>query len=629
MLFRSDLPVLDCELNFEFTGCYTTQTLIKKANRYGEKKLADAETAAALAWARGACDYPADALVDGWRKVLFSHFHDILPGSGVHDTRTFTHGLYQQAMAVTGAAEANALRALAAQIDTSAAAPADDDELPPARLSPALGAGVGRNTADGGLSAAALDIGQGTRALVVFNPTAHARDEVVHATIWDAGDWGWQQQAPADLTFAVEDSAGTTTAAQTVESGNYWGHAYVTLAFPVQIAALGYAVYTVREGATAEAGGDGAPRQLGIRHHCLYSRYERSPEGLENEHLRLELDPVTGGIASLVAADTGKALITPAAPAGLEYFVERPHGMSAWLVDHGSTAEAPQCTAIRRTTEGPHEATLAVDLSIHDSQFTVAYTLRRGDPQLYVAIDGTWFERGSPESGVPVLRLSLPLALDAPTPSYEIPFGAIDRDMAHDEEVPALRWAAVSGTNDGQPCGCTLYNDSKHGHSLAGSTLRLTLIRSSYEPDPLPEIGTHQVRLALQPFAGALIGADTIRRAMAFEQELRVVSTDAHDGDLPPAAELVRVTPDDIVCSAVKRCEDEDALLLRFFDPSGRQATVRAQLNEAFFGAVAAVEEVDLLEAGVADSTAACDGNQVSVNLPKRGIATVKVAFSG
>ena len=87
----AELPVLDCELNFEFSGCYTTQTLIKKANRYAEKKLVDAEVASALSWACGAKGYPGAALEEGWRDTLFSHFHDILPGSGVHDTRTYTH----------------------------------------------------------------------------------------------------------------------------------------------------------------------------------------------------------------------------------------------------------------------------------------------------------------------------------------------------------------------------------------------------------------------------------------------------------------------------------------------------------------------------------------------------------
>jgi alpha-mannosidase len=44
----ADLPVLDHELNYEFTGCYTSQSAIKKANRYGENYCLEAETLDAL-----------------------------------------------------------------------------------------------------------------------------------------------------------------------------------------------------------------------------------------------------------------------------------------------------------------------------------------------------------------------------------------------------------------------------------------------------------------------------------------------------------------------------------------------------------------------------------------------------
>ena len=79
------------------------------------------------------------------------------------------------------------------------------------------------------------------------------------------------------------------------------------------------------------------------------------------------------------------------------------------------------------------------------------------------------------------------------------------------EEMPALRWAQVSGTAGGQAAGCVLVNDCKYGHSLQGSTLRLTLIRASYDPDILPEIGQHEVHMALGPFAGEMPVADAIR----------------------------------------------------------------------------------------------------------------------
>src|SRR5689334_21125080 len=73
------LAVITGELNTEFTGCYTTETLIKKANRFSESRLVDAEFASIFAWGAAEHRYPADALIEAWRDTLFSHFHDILP----------------------------------------------------------------------------------------------------------------------------------------------------------------------------------------------------------------------------------------------------------------------------------------------------------------------------------------------------------------------------------------------------------------------------------------------------------------------------------------------------------------------------------------------------------------------
>jgi alpha-mannosidase len=219
--------------------------------------------------------------------------------------------------------------------------------------------------------------------------------------------------------------------------------------------------------------------------------------------------------------------------ATLEYAVERPHRMTAWTIEQTGPVELPAVTAIRRRLTGPHRASIEVALRIHESTFTLTYELRAGDPKLYLHLTGVWFQRGTPETGVPTLRLAVPLALTDARGRYEIPFGAIDRTLNQGEEVPALQWAQVAGREGG----CLLLNDCKHGHSLTGSTLRLNLIRASYDPDILPEIGAHEVHLALQPLAGALPVAEAMHLGQEFNHPLRVIGTDAHPGTWPAAAQ--------------------------------------------------------------------------------------------
>ena len=616
------LPVVTGELNTELTGCYTTQSLIKKANRVAENRLVDAELAGVFAWAAAGVPYPADIFVAAWRDTLFSQFHDILPGSGVHDTRTYTHGLFQQAMAATSQAELQALRRLAALVDTSRAGDPALPALPPAKITSSLGAGVGFHAMDGELTASDQSAGHGPRPFVLFNPTIGDRAEVVEATVWDSALPGG---APfKSRPFAVHNPDGTVSAPQVVNTGHYWGHDFVTLAFPAQVPGLGYASYLITEESTPVP--PPAARQTGVIHHCAYIPIERSVEGLENEFIRVELDPVTGGIRSLVDRRSGLAVIdAPPGAAILEYAVERPHGMTAWCIEQTGPVEIPAVTAIRRGLAGPFKATLEVDLRIHESNLTLTYELRAGDTKLHLRVKGVWFQRGTRETGVPSLRLAFPLALTGARGRYEIPFGAIDRPNSRGDEVPALQWAQVTGRCGGETAGCLLLNDGKHGHSLDGSTLRLTLIRSSYEPGILPEIGQHDLRVALQPLTGDLPVADAIQAGQEFNHAIRMIGTDVHDGRLQATAQFVNVAPASVSLSGIKKAEDGDAVIVRLFNPGAKQVAARITLNEKLFGKISAAQETDLMEQPLRPSAAKIARNTVSVTLPPRGIATVRI----
>lgn len=77
-----DLVTWSGELYLEFhRGTYTSQAKNKWHNRRCEMLLRDAEMLAALLPG----DYPAEALESAWKLVLLNQFHDIIPGSSVHE----------------------------------------------------------------------------------------------------------------------------------------------------------------------------------------------------------------------------------------------------------------------------------------------------------------------------------------------------------------------------------------------------------------------------------------------------------------------------------------------------------------------------------------------------------------
>ena len=623
----AELPELKGELNFEFTGCYTSQSRIKRTNRLSEHLLAFAESAAVAAWRAVGRPYPTEKLRDAWIDTVFAHFHDILPGSGVRETREYHMGRFQGVAATATAVGMNSLRALAEAIDTSCLA----GQAKAADAGRSQGAGVGQGTGWGGVSTAA-HAAAGPRTYLAFNPTSWPRRETVKVTVWDSGNGSVE-----DGAFLARFADGTAMPTQRLGAAgsDYWGHRHVDLAVPVAVEAVGYSAFAIEPAGrhVPPAAWEYPATMAGKRAEMDREPAVRTPDKLsmENEFLSVRLDSLTGGIVELVDKSGGVNLVDASDPAGLlEYVLERPGGMSAWVIHETRKRLCPlEVRSVEQVSAGPHVASVVAKMHVGDSAITVTYSLKAGQRHVEIDVEADWLERGSPEIGTPSLRLRVPLALTEATGRYEIPFGSIRRALNEGQEVPALRWADVTGkTPDGSRAGCAMLNDSKYGHSLNGATLALTLIRSSYEPDPLPEIGRHDVRVALMPHAGSPSAAELTRAGAGFNQPIRVLATDVHAGVLPPSAGGVReVRPAGVVLTGVKKAEDDDAVIFRLLETGGRAANASVALNPKVFGAIADAVEVDLLERPLEASTAANRDDRFDVKIPGHGIASVKVSF--
>jgi alpha-mannosidase len=84
-------------------------------------------------------------------------------------------------------------------------------------------------------------------------------------------------------------------------------------------------------------------------------------------------------------------------------------------------------------------------------------------------------------------------------------------------------------------------------------------------------LGEHTVRYAILPHAGdwQTEGA-VLREAQAFESPLRALPVDQHAGAHPANWSFVRVTPDDVAISAVKRAESGEGVIVRLYNPGSR-----------------------------------------------------------
>jgi alpha-mannosidase len=95
-----------------------------------------------------------------------------------------------------------------------------------------------------------------------------------------------------------------------------------------------------------------------------------------------------------------------------------------------------------------------------------------------------------------------------------------------------------------------------------------------------------------------------------------------HQGSLSPEHSFLQVQPDNVIVTALKRAEDENSLVLRFYEWAGKEGEVTIQLPP---GAESAAE-TDLMEKPM--GTLTVQNAAVSLHTKPYEIKTIKVQFA-
>ena len=618
---RDRLPVVNRELNVVFSGCFTSQSRIKAANRTAETRLAEAEAIAGVAVLAAGGHYRADLFSRAWEKVLFNQFHDILPGSGTVDTREYALGQFQQVMASATTEQTLALRRIAAQVDTADLVPLHaSGDAPPgdgSRTGTSEGAGVGWGIDR--FRVAAVERGRGrTRIFHVFNPVTFARTGVAELVVWD---WDGDPRR-----LVVKDAAGNVVASQLLPDGprgafeprEYWGHRHFRVLAGMEVPALGYTTCTVSEAVPSEIDIP-SPQD---------PRVER-PESfvLENELLRAEFDGVTCAVRSILDKSSGEELVGVQGAGFRRVDEDDAKGMTAWTVGRWMKVrglrEGVRVSA-RGLVKGPVRQSLSYEIAFDSSRLAAVVSLDAGSPVLRWSVECEWLEAGRKGVGVPQLNFHLPLAFACRSYRFDVPFGTVDRAPAA-QDVPASSWAAAVSRKAGRRT-VMLVAGQKHGFRCEGDSLSLTLIRSSYDPDPFPELGMHRFDFGIVLAEGGT-PACLIRTAAEYRHDFSVVSSSPHPGALPKAHGFAELEKGSVVLAAVKMAEDGGRrLVLRLHEADGKNATAVVR----FFSEPTAAWLADLhenrLEAGPA---VRIDGRSVAVPVGPHAVATLVVEFAG
>ncbi len=610
------LPVVDHELNPVFDGCYTSQSRIKAANRIAERRILEAETFSGLASVVSSAPYRGEAFARAWESILFNHFHDIVTGSGVVDTREYALGQFQRAMAGASTEESSALRRIAAHVDTSSLGDHRED----ARNNLSEGAGVGYGVEEFGLSL--VERGRGrVRIVHVFNPLPWPRTENAELVLWD-----W----PGDPSrLQVKDAAGSPVAHQVLPNeihpffgAAYWGHEYLRVLVPLSVPACGYTTCSVSEA---------VPREMPSR--AVHEPRVQRPEShvLENERVRAVFDGRTAALRSLVDKESGEELLDRTRPAGVFRLVQEDdrRGMTAWVVGRWMSCrpltESVTCTGVQGSAD--IRQWLSYETVFGSSRLKATVTLDRGSPVLSWNVECEWLEPGRKGRGIPQLNFFLPTAAELKAYRFDVPFGTVDRAPA-EIDLPANSW--VMGiprkAREGSRKSLAVIADHTHGFRCVDNSISLTLLRSSFDPDPHPELGIHRFSFGVV-VADAAGAAPLIRAGTERAHPFSVVSGSAHAGSLPLSQGFVAVEGA-AAFSALKTLEEHKpgSLLLRLYETEGKKSTAVVRL----FCEPSKAWLADLNERPrKAGDGLTPQGDTVRVELEPYRITTLVVEFSG
>ena len=407
------------DLQHHAPGCYSAHSGVKAWQRRAQHAVLAAERWAAVVALRDGLPYPREQLTGAWQQILFNQFHDVLPGSAIETAYDDARDQLGEATAIAKRLVVRAHNVLARQVD--------------------------------------VPFEEGTQPVLVLNPHP------------------WAVSTDVVMTYAAQrsgvrvvDEAGRQVVAQPTQSTSTTADlTRGAVVFRADVPALGYRLYRLvpASPAPAAAGWSAGPPQP----------LRADASVLENDHVRIELDPETGWIRSY--ADRASGVDVMAGVDGSTHTQVCADPTDTWghrVVSYawpGATMELRR-VVVRET--GPLRTRVRVERAWGASTLVEELVLDHDSPVLRVEVTLDWREPAH------LLKLRFPTVLADPRATYEIPFGQLERPVDGAEE-PAQAWVDLTGTVDGRPAGLTLVTTDKHGYDVspgAEPSIGLTAVRS-------------------------------------------------------------------------------------------------------------------------------------------------------
>ncbi|MEK7397156.1 MAG: glycoside hydrolase family 38 C-terminal domain-containing protein [Candidatus Poribacteria bacterium] len=597
--------------NLILSGVYSSRTYLKQANAKTQTLLEKyAEPLATYAWVVKGDDYPSPFFERAWRFLLQNHFHDTICACSQDKVYHDAMQRYANSQQIAEKLIERSIKVITREI----------------------------NTAETGIANAS--------ALIVLNSLSHERKEIATKRMYTPVEADGRLQS-----YVVRDSEGNLVPFQirnqkVIESfqPNFWERQYPygkrLREFDVSFMANSVPSY-------------------GYKTYYLCPESSPSPKTdlkildteMENKDMKVKLNP--NGTIDLTDKLSGNTY------SGLHFFEDEESACGEY--NHWTTVNPQiinslsQNVRISKVESGPVCGTFKIDIDMLIPEGLSDDLQRRSEKLVncpittYVTLNAgsrvlrfrTIVQNNAKDHR---LRVRFPTNISTDHVHAEGQFHILERNIKLPNadswvekpvpESPHQTFATISDSSKG----ITMINRGLVEYfaeeSPNGVALSLTLLRgvgwigreffvtATYKiPTPDAQcLGTQEFEYAIYPHSKWESAKPWIY-AHNFNAPLEVIETDLHSGNLPASFSLFSIEPDEVVVSAVKKAENDSAMIVRMFNISDRQVVAKITA----FKPIKSATLVNMLEEPLEDLSVS--NNSLSLPLKRNQIVTLKLIY--
>lgn len=339
----------------------------------------------------------------------------------------------------------------------------------------------------------------------------------------------------------------------------------------------------------------------------------------ENKFFKIKFDN-KGQITSFINKEANREILKDGEIANeLQAFEDKPMCFDNWDIDifyKEKMWKIDDVQSIEVIEKGPIRSTLRIERKFLESTIIQKIYIYNDIPRIDFNTYADWKEKDV------LVKAAFPIEINAKEATYEIQYGNVTRPTHNNTswdvaafEVCGHKWADLSEGD----FGVSLLNDSKYGHDIKDGNMRLTLLKSSCDPNPDADKEEHFFTYSIYTHTGTWKEAKTVNQAYELNVPLFAKVEEEHLGKLPSELSLAKVNKENIIIEVIKKAEDTDDLIVRMYEFHNKKTNAKLTFLNDIENAV----ECNLLEKDL--EIANIDANSINFTINPFEIKTFKV----